>query len=308
MKLDYFYGQECEQFIFYRIPKILFTEPTLKEMSTDAKVLYGLMLDRMELSMRNGWFDKSNRAYIIFPISHVMEFLNCADKKATKLLRELEAFTLIERKKQGQGHADLIFVKKIVTDPHGSAVNRQKYDSKDVLPLNDDSRPVKSTIQEPTKPRCTKNNKSNTECSDTYPIQSEDREDDGLDEMNIDHREYLHDYLSRKLCIEEIKKNQRFHEDIVDDLLDLIVDTCASNRNTIRIGGEDRPALTVKSTFMKLKQEHIEYVMDCFLKNTHEVKNIRQYLLTALYNAPFTMKSYYAALVNAHMAGGVHTG
>ena len=113
---DYFYGAESEQFSFYRIPKVLFTEERFKAISAEAKVLYGLLLDRMSLSAKNGWQDKENRVYIIFTIEDIMEAMGCADQKAGKLLYELESKCgLIEQKRQGLGKPNLIYVKNFVT-------------------------------------------------------------------------------------------------------------------------------------------------------------------------------------------------
>ena len=111
MILDYFYGQTGELFSFYRIPKALFQEPRFQSLSTDAKILYGILLDRMSLSVKNGWLDKQNRVFIIFTIEDVKRALCCADNKATKLLRELEKFGLIERKRRGLGKPSLVYVK-----------------------------------------------------------------------------------------------------------------------------------------------------------------------------------------------------
>ena len=101
MTLDYFYGQVGELFSFYRIPKALFLESRFQNLSTDAKTLYGILLDRMSLSAKNGWLDEQGRVFIIFTIEDVKRALCCADNKATKLLRELEEFGLIERKRRG---------------------------------------------------------------------------------------------------------------------------------------------------------------------------------------------------------------
>lgn len=96
---DYFYGQSGEMFSYFRVPKILFRDIKFKDLSTDAKTLYGILLDRMGLSVKNGWLDEQGRVYIIFPVQEVMDALGCADNKATKLFRELEKFGLIERKR-----------------------------------------------------------------------------------------------------------------------------------------------------------------------------------------------------------------
>lgn len=106
MQLDYFYGNEAEQFTFYRIPKLLVTSPQFRRVLDSAKLLYGLMLDRMSLSVKNGWFDEQNRAYIYFTVNDIMELMLCGTEKATKLVAELDSVKgigLIERVKQGQG-------------------------------------------------------------------------------------------------------------------------------------------------------------------------------------------------------------
>ena len=112
MQYEYFYGAQAEQFSFYRIPKALFTEPNFRELSTDAKVLYGILLDRMSLSLTNQWLDAQNKVYIIFTVEEIMDALNCANQKATRLMVELEKQAgLIERKRQGLGRPNLIYVK-----------------------------------------------------------------------------------------------------------------------------------------------------------------------------------------------------
>ena len=102
MNFKYFYGTEADQFSFYRIPKALFTNDCFKDLSCDAKILYGLMLDRMSLSIKNQWFDEENRAYIYFSIEDIMELLNCGRNKAVKSLQELDdekGIGLIEKRR-----------------------------------------------------------------------------------------------------------------------------------------------------------------------------------------------------------------
>ena len=112
MQYEYFYGAQAEQFSFYRIPKALFTEPNFRELSTDAKVLYGILLDRMSLSLKNQWLDAQNKVYIIFTVEEIMDALNCANQKATRLMVELEKQAgLIERKRQGLGRQNVNYVK-----------------------------------------------------------------------------------------------------------------------------------------------------------------------------------------------------
>lgn len=109
---DYHYGLEAEQYAFFRIPKILMSDPLFKTISLEAKVLYGMMIDRMVLSAKNEWKDEGGRIYIYFTIEDICENLICGKDKAVKALKELEKdIGLIERKKQGQGKPTMIFVK-----------------------------------------------------------------------------------------------------------------------------------------------------------------------------------------------------
>ena len=111
MTLDYFYGQSGELFSYFRIPKALFQDHRFRQLSTDARTLYGILLDRMSLSAKNGWLDEQGRVYIIYTVREVQESLCCAEHKAVKLFRELEDIDLIERKRRGLGRPSLIYVK-----------------------------------------------------------------------------------------------------------------------------------------------------------------------------------------------------
>ena len=116
MSYDYFYGQQADQFSFYRIPKALFTDEAFDSISIEAKLLYGILLDRMNLSAKNGWLDKEGRVHIIFTIDEVKESLRCSNKKAAKTLDELENTAgLIERRRRGLGKPNLLYVKNFIS-------------------------------------------------------------------------------------------------------------------------------------------------------------------------------------------------
>ena len=116
LQFEYFYGSEAEDFTFYRIPKKIITSPYFKDVSYGAKMLYGLLFDRVGLSIMNSWFDEENRAFIIFSIQEIMESMYCSKPTAIKFMSELEDVGLIERKKRGRGLTDYIYVKKVVDD------------------------------------------------------------------------------------------------------------------------------------------------------------------------------------------------
>ena len=295
---DYFYGAESEQFSFYRIPKVLFTEERFKAISAEAKVLYGLLLDRMSLSAKNGWQDKENRVYIIFTIEDIMEAMGCADQKAGKLLYELESKCgLIERKRQGLGKPNLIYVKNFVTPSESRFLNRENHDSGE----------VKITDQEPLKSRSNNTENNNTERSDTdsFPFTSF-REDHGRESKrsDVNQRDRYREIISENISYGILLQDYPLDRDILTEILELMVDTVCTTRSTVRISGDDKPAEVVKSQFLKLDSEHIRFVMDGLKDNTPRIRNMRQYLLATLYNAPLTIGNYYRSLVSHDMSEG----
>ena len=286
MTLDYFYGQTGELFSFYRIPKALFQEQRFQSLSTDAKTLYGILLDRMSLSAKNGWLDKQDRVFILFTIEDVKRTLCCADNKATKLLRELEKFGLIERKRRGLGKPSLVYVKNFSAESSKSIFQNRDFH---------DSGGFKSASQDPAKPRCNKTDKNNTEMNETYPFNSE--ETDGMSQ-----REQLEKYFSQSLEVELLLRLCPDDEDIIYQIVDLLVDTCATKRKMLRIAGDDRPAEVVRSRFMKLNADHIKFVLKCLAENSSPIRNMKQYLLASLYNAPTTMQLSYQNQTNHDLA------
>ena len=286
MTLDYFYGQAGKLFSFYRIPKALFQEQRFQNLSTDAKTLYGILLDRMSLSVKNEWFDKQGRVFIIFTIEDVKRALCCADNKATKLLRELENFGLIERKRRGLGKPSLVYVKNFSSDLSNERVQNRE---------NHESGSPKNACQDPPKSRCNKNKKSKTERNNTNPILS-----DELEKMK--NRKLLEEYFSHSLEIELLLRLYPDDEDTIYQIVDLLVDTCATNRKLLHIAGDDKPAEVVRSRFMKLNADHIKFVLKCLAENSSPIRNMKQYLLASLYNAPTTMQLFYQNQTNHDLA------
>ena len=286
MTLDYFYGQAGELFSFFRIPKALFQEQRFQNLSTDAKTLYGILLDRMSLSVKNEWFDKKGRVFIIFTIEDVKRTLRCADNKATRLLRELEKFGLIERKRRGQGKPCLVYVKNFSAESSKESVKNRD---------NDDSCGSKIACQDPVKSRGIKKKENKTEMNDTNLILSDESE-------KMKNRELLEEYFSRSLEIDLLLRLYPDDEDTLYQIVNLLVDTCATNRKTLRIAGDDKPAEVVRSRFMKLNADHICFVLKCLAENSSPIRNMKQYLLASLYNAPTTMQLSYQNQTNHDLA------
>ena len=286
MTLDYFYGQAGELFSFFRIPKALFQEQRFQDLSTDAKTLYGILLDRMSLSVKNGWLDEQNRVFIIFTIEDVKRALCCADNKATKLLRELEKFGLIERKRRGLGKPSLVYVKNFSAESSKESVKNRD---------NDDSCGSKIACQDPVKSRGIKKKENKTEMNNTNPILSDESE-------KMKDRELLEEYFSCSLEIDLLLRLYPDDEDTLYQIVDLLVDTCATNRKMLHIAGDDKPADVVRSRFMKLNADHIRFVLKCLAENSSPIRNMKQYLLASLYNAPTTMQLSYQNQTNHDLA------
>ena len=286
MTLDYFYGQAGELFSFFRIPKALFQEQRFQDLSTDAKTLYGILLDRMSLSVKSGWLDEQNRVFIIFTIEDVKRALCCADNKATKLLRELEKFGLIERKRRGLGKPSLVYVKNFSAESSKESVKNRD---------NDDSCGSKIACQDPVKSRGIKKKENKTEMNNTNLILSDESE-------KMKNRELLEEYFSCSLEIDLLLRLYPDDEDTLYQIVNLLVDTCATNRKLLHIAGDDKPAAVVRSRFMKLNADHIRFVLKCLAENSNPIRNMKQYLLASLYNAPTTMQLSYQNQTNHDLA------
>ena len=289
MDFDYFYIEQSENYTFYRIPKLLFTERLFGDLSTEAKVLYGLLLDRIGLSRDNGWIDEEGRVYVFFTIRAIKVSMRCANTKACSLLKELDAFGLIERKKQGQGKPTIIYVKDFSRFP--KAEFRDSDSENPGIPI--------TGIQDFPKPERNKTDKNNTEINKTDPILSVPDVD-----KDTDGRESYRDYLYDQLEMDILYERYPYDAETLDAIQTLMLDVICSKRKYIRIAGDDKPLNVVKSQFMKVSCEHIEYVMDCMKENGTKVRNIKQYLLAAIYNAPLTLGPYYQAWVNHDRAEG----
>ena len=287
MVFDYFYEEQSESYSFYRIPKMLFTEEIFEALSTDAKVLYGLLLDRISLSRENGWLDDAGRVYVYYTIKSVKKSMRCANTKACGLLRELDEFGLIERKKQGLGKPTIIYAKDFTRFRKAELLGSDKQNSVILHTGTLDNR----------RSETNKTEKNNTESNKTNPILS------GADK-DMDERTSYRNYLNSQLDMEIMYERYPYDRETLDAIMNLMLDVVCSKRKTIRIAGDDKPVSVVKSQFLKINSMHLEYVMDCMKKNPAKVRNIKQYLLAAIYNAPLTMQSYYQAWVNNDMAEG----
>ena len=331
IRFDYFHGMEAGQYSFYRIPKMLFTAEYFRSLSCEAKVLYGLMLDRMGLSIKNRWFDEEERVYIVFTVEETAELMNCGTQKAVKLMKELDTdkgIGLIEKKRLGLGKPNVIYVKNFMEiedaplpdKEEGSYESEAMVRTENVAVGNHNSRIVKITKQEFSKsqfkndenhnsgivkttiqefPKSQSNNTelNNTDFSETYPINP--YPSDVIDKMGR-----YRDAIQKNISYECFLGDRDCQREELDELVELMVDVMIMpDHASLRIAGVERPAEVVKERFLKLEHSHIAYVLGCLHTNTSKVGNIRSYLLTSLYNAALTIDNYYRAEVNHDMFG-----
>jgi len=337
---DYYYGKEADQFTFYRIPKMLIKDNRFSGLSSDAKILYGLMLDRMSLSIMNEWQDDEDRTYIIYTIEQISEDLGCGRDKAMKTLAELDTakgIGLIEKVRRGLGLADIIYVKNFI------GIERiQDEECGNVDSSNDEKTPSKShkytevgnvdfkkseistsrgreiRLQEVDESDTIDNNTNYTESNNTdnnynnvsenNPIISnqavrtgastKDAQKRLMDEMVV--TTWL---IKDNISYDDLIRAYPLEKKRIDELVEIMVDVIVSNSETVRIGKEDKPREVVRSRFEKLDYSSMEYVIECLKQNTTKVHNIKNYLLTALYNASMTIDNYYFAEVNHDMHG-----
>ena len=321
VSFNYFYGTQADQYSFYRIPKALFQNDYFRNLSSDAKILYGLMLDRMSLSIKNQWFDEKNRAYIYFSIEDIMELLNCGRNKAIKSMQELDkenGIGLIEKKRQGFGKTNIIYVKSFMmreekTELENAAIEKftfqtdeEKETDTEVYKTNfkksqkETSRSPENKLQEVYISNSNNNNSSYNKKSDieSYPITSEENR---LDSDNKAYVQAYEELVKENIDYESLLISHPVQKELIQGIYEMILETVLCQNEKILIASNWYPAELVKSKFLKLNHSHIEYVLECFGRNTTKVKNIKKYMLAALFNAPSTIDGYYTAEVNHDM-------
>ena len=285
IQFKYFYGKESELFTFYRVPKELITNLRFKNLSNDAKLLYGLMLDRMALSAKNHWFDKENRVYIYFSVIDVMEQLNIGKNKAIKLFKELDnesGIGLIEKRQQGQGKPALIYVKSFVIEDE--SVNFKEFE-------NQTSSSLESKLQEVPETNPNNNKNNNTKVAVISNLIDADVMD-------------LTEKIRKQLGIDTLINDSPADKELYEEICELVVETLLRKDKTIVIASSSYPSDLVKQRLLRLNMFHVQYVVDCLSNGSSNVRNIKKYMLASLFNAPTTINSYYQTEVNHDMVSG----
>ena len=248
---------------FIQLPSALF-EGALAELSSDGKMLYSLLLNRRSLSEKNNLTDAQGEIIVYFTNREVCEKLQCGHDKATKLIRELENFKLISRHKQGLGKPDMIYVKEITESEKSAVVSAEKQEC------------GASEIGTCESEKSAGNNTDVSKTNSSYTEQSFSYEE--IEEMIKDQIEY--DILSL-----------RNYGGVLDEIVNIITDTYCTEDRCVRISNRQISAQTFRARISKLTAEHVEYVIKTLEKNEGRIRNIRAYLLTALYYAIDTLEA-----------------
>jgi hypothetical protein len=312
MELSYFYStvQRTEQnFSFNVIPEVLYTNPVFRKISSDAKLLYGTFLSRVNLSSRCNWRDKEGRVYIRFSVKKIMERLNCAKEKAMAVLAELTRCGLIETAKSG-----IIYVKNALSAkdvepeaaPAGESEPEQQDEQAAAAETTEPEEENAAPADKPDEPKAEENKKEGaiyniyiSSRASKEPLEESNQNQDmraGVE--NFDRTEFwkLSDVLTRRAtCEQKLRWNIDFaalrrkypdSKTYIDQILLLLVDALASDEKEYRINREKKPAAAVQTQLLALRTEHVEKVLDNLQTWAREIAHPREYLLTALYNAP----------------------
>lgn len=312
-EFDYYYGAESEQFSFVRVPRVLFTDKEhFDNLSNEAKLMYGLLLERMSLSRKNNQIDKHNRVYIIFPVEEIEESLDVGHEKALNLLKELDdqsGIGLVKKKRRGLGLPSILYVKNFIvkgeqnTDrvPTSRSTENEfrefgKTDFK--KSENQTSENPKNRLLEVRKSDSNNIDINNTDMSYTYD-QSIARSQAGIQNFSPG-ADGLIDAIERSTVEEKVKKQIDYdclisHPDssvvqMAEEIKALMVDVLCGERSVVSEGKRVSEE-TAKAAYRKITFDHVQYVMKSLVSYSDKISRIDRFLTASLFNSVYTLKN-----------------
>lgn len=309
-EFDYYYGVEAEQFTFVRVPKVLFTDKEhFGGLSNEAKLLYGLLLERMSLSRKNNWIDKHNRVYIIFPVEEIEESFDVGHEKALNLLKELDdqsGIWLVKKKRRGLGLPSILYVKNFIVKgeqntnlvPTSRSLENgiQEVGKTDIKKSeNQTSANPKNRLLEVRNSDSNNIDINNTDMSYTY--------DQSINPPRIDFQNFspgdgLIDRIDRNAVEEEVKEQIDYdclisHPDnsvvqMAEEIKDLMVDVLCGERSVVSEGKRVSEE-TARAAYRKITYEHIQYVMKSLVSYPDKISRIDRFLTASLFNSVYTL-------------------
>ena len=319
-EFDYYYGEESEQFSFVRVPRVLFTDKEhFGNLSNEAKLLYGLLLERMSLSRKNNWIDKHNRVYIIFPVEEIEESLDVGHEKALNLLKELDdqsGIGLVRKKRRGLGLPSILYVKNFIvkgeqntdrvptsrsTENEFQEVGKTDFKKSE----NQTSANPKNRLLEVRNSDSNNIDINNTDMSYTY---DQSINPPRTDFQNFSPGDGLIDGIDRNAVEEEVKEQIDYDclisnpdssvVQMAEEIKDLMVDVLCGERSVVSEGKRVSEE-TAKSAYGKITFEHVQYVLQSLVNYPEKISRIDRFLTTSLFNSVYT-------LTNATFAGFEH--
>ena len=299
MNFNYLSASGIDKFTFYRMPKILFVDDYFSTISCEAKVLYGLLLDRATLSKSNNWIDELGRVYVFFKQTEAMEMLNIKKNKVIAIFKELEDIGLLIRKKLGQGKPTRLYVLDFSshTDEVNSKTNEVVSDDEEQTSNENTKKEVKRLEKQTSKGLKNKPLSSNyinkTEMNKTESIYLSSNANKPTSKNNENINDRLIDRYNN--AVNKVKKQieygyliENYEKSTIDLIVSLIADVYVDD-SSISVNGRTIVAEQVRTEYAKLTQEHIEFVLESIANTKTKIKNIRTYLQSCLYNAYHTM-------------------
>lgn len=264
---------------FYQLPKFLFKKEKYKKMSTEAKTMYALFIDRMKLSIKNNWLDKDDNVYIIFTNEEVRQELNCCIATAVKVVKELKKYGLILTKRQGLGKPNLIYLQK-----------------------------VEEFLEKISSTKTSKNKSKDTVINNSTINNIDKNIDNSIIDNNINKPEQeleaYEEVLKEQIDYESLVSIKPTYKSQIDELLEIMLEVLLSKKETIKISkNNDVSTALFKSRIFKINSSDIEYIIDCLNKNKSKIINIKNYLLSTIFNVKTTLSNYYSNLVQSDMYG-----
>lgn len=260
-------------------------------MSCEAKFIYGLMLDRLKLSIKNKWIDKENKTFIIFQNTDIAKMIGCGVKKVINLVKELKTFGLISTKRVGLTKPNMIYIKQFFEEKKSKKSNEKPLEKEHKEKDNNKSSLKENISNALNKAKNIGFNKST----------------ENAKSLEANNYEKYKSIIKENISYEYLIKQNPFEKDRVLEMVDIMAETLISTKKSLTISGNEIPINIVKNTFLKLNMFDIEYVLET-LSNTHtDIKNIKAYLITTLYNSAKTKSNYYSQKLNADIYRGCST-
>ena len=302
LNLSFLTVNSARSYNFYLLPKELIDNKAFREVDYGAKILYSLMLNRASLSAvnANDFTDDNGHIFIIYTIEQVMEDMNCARQKAIKMIQQLHDIGLIEKKRQGLNKPNLIYVKDFSTIfSKDDFLKSEKHISGSMkIKLQEVRKSNRSNTNQNQNQNLSKNNIYHSE-----KVQNGNADINNTDTINnssISNPD-IQKTIADNIQINDLKEHNSKRSKEIDELYALIIEILKSTRTTFRISKENMPAPIVKQIFLRLRREHLEYVLDSLRRNTTKVKSAKSYLQTTLYNSVLTINNYTALDVQNFM-------